>query len=237
MVRVSLQPLVLAYSARNSSSLAIDLSDLAPISVRWLHDESVLLTEVGMAGPVAVVVAGNEDNISAMRVCYSVRQVTEAPVHLISSTMSPSEITLAHSLGATSVNTPLVAPAVITQLVRQFLQLTVKPGAEIPVRQLKLAGLELDLGRRQLAIRGNVVRLTRTEFQLLATLMAASGSVVTREELVGNVWGQNWFGVENVLDTHLAHLRRKLGEHGFQHAIVNVRGVGFYFEPKEKSGH
>jgi two-component system, OmpR family, response regulator len=237
MVPVSLQPLVVAYSARTSSSLAIDLSDLAPISVRWLHDVPALLAEVGLAGPVAVVVAGNEDNIAAMRVCYSVRQVTEAPVHLISSTMSPSEITLAHSLGATTVNTPLVAPAVITQLVRQFLQLTVKAGSEIPTRQLKFAGLELDLGRRQLAIRGNLVKLTKTEFQLLSVLASSTGSVVSREELVANVWGQNWFGVENVLDTHLAHLRRKLGEHGFQHAIVNVRGVGFYFDPKEKSGH
>jgi DNA-binding response OmpR family regulator len=214
--------------------MAIDLSDLAPIAVRWLHDPSVLLAEVSLMGPVAVVVAGNEDNIAAMRVCYSVRQVTEAPIHLISSTMSASEITLAQSLGASTVNTPLIAPAVITQLVRQFLQLTVRPAAEIPARQLKLGGLELDLGRRQLAIRGKPVKLTRTEFQLLAMLASATGSVVNREELVAKVWGENWFGVENVLDTHLAHLRRKLGENGFQHAIVNVRGVGFYFDPSEK---
>jgi hypothetical protein len=88
MVSVSLQPLVLAYSARVSSALAIDLSDLAPISVRWLHDVSVLLAGVRLTGPTAVVVAGNEDNIAAMRVCSAVRQVTEAPVHLISSAMS-----------------------------------------------------------------------------------------------------------------------------------------------------
>jgi DNA-binding response OmpR family regulator len=233
MVPELLPPVVLCYSARTAASLVIDLAELHPIPVSWLHDETELLSQVGLSRQVAIVVAGNEDNIATIRLCYSLRRVCECPIHVISSTMSESEIILCVSLGATTVNTPLVAPAVITQLIRQFLKLSVQPRDETQPNVVRITGMELDLGRRRLAICGIRVDLTRTEFQLLALLVTAAGSVITRDELVAKVWGPNWFGVENVLDTHLAHLRRKLSTHGFAQSIVNVRGVGFYFEPKE----
>ena len=94
-----------------------------------------------------------------------------------------------------------------------------------------MGGFELDLSKRILRINGKIVPLTRTEFDLLLTLVESAGTVVSRANLVGNVWGKNWFGVENVLDTHLTHLRRKIGVFGSYRSIVNVRGVGFYFEP------
>jgi DNA-binding response OmpR family regulator len=63
-------------------------------------------------------------------------------------------------------------------------------------------------------VHGKPVTLTRAEFGLLVLLVSASGSIVAREMLVAKVWGENWFGVENVLDTHLAHLRRKPSARG-----------------------
>jgi DNA-binding response OmpR family regulator len=233
MVPESSHPAVLAYSARTASSVAIDFSELHPVPIFWFHDEAELISQVGLRRPVALVVAGNEDNVATIRVCYSLRRVSESPIHVISSTMSESEITLSMSLGATTVNTPQVAPSAIAQLVRRCLKLSFQPRDESQPNVLRVAGLELDLDRRRLTVRGNRVDLTRTEFQLLAMLVAAAGSVIGRDELVAKVWGPNWFGVENVLDTHLAHLRRKLSPHGLGRSIVNVRSVGFYFEPNE----
>jgi DNA-binding response OmpR family regulator len=174
MVPELLPPVVLCYSARTAASLVIDLAELHPIPVSWLHDETELLSQVGLSRQVAIVVAGNEDNIATIRLCYSLRRVCECPIHVISSTMSESEIILCVSLGATTVNTPLVAPAVITQLIRQFLKLSVQPRDETQPNVVRITGMELDLGRRRLAICGIRVDLTRTEFQLLALLVTAA---------------------------------------------------------------
>ncbi len=70
--------------------------------------------------------------------------------------------------------------------------------------------------------------LTRKEFDLLARLAEEPGHVVTREQLINDVWDENWFGSTKTLDVHIASLRRKLGDGARRGgAIETVRGVGF----------
>jgi DNA-binding response OmpR family regulator len=90
----------------------------------------------------------------------------------------------------------------------------------------------VDVPARRAWLRGRELSLTRREFDLLARLMLSSGSVVTREDLMNDVWDVNWFGSTKTLDVHMAALRRKLGENpsGPRH-IHTVRGVGFRFSP------
>jgi DNA-binding response OmpR family regulator len=226
----SSSPSVLAFAANVPLGLSTDLSDLHPVPVSWMYDLKEMISEAGRVNPTSLVVVGDGDNISSLRICYALRQVCSAPLHLISATLSNSEANLAFSLGATTVNTPSAAPAVIAQFVKQLVRMAVEFRPAEP-KVLDIGRMQLDMGRRKLTIDGHPVALTRTEFDLFALFVRASGSVVARADLVKQVWGENWFGVENVLDTHLAHLRRKLSQRGFERAIVNVRGVGFYFEP------
>lgn len=231
MLPVSSQSVILAFAPSAALAQHIDLSELRPIPVRWIFDANEMIREVEAINPVSMIVLGDGDNISALRVCYALRQSNSAPLHLISSTMSESEANLARSLGATTVHGATAAPAVIAQFVWQFLKLSATPRMNDAPRQIEIAGLKMDLGRRTVCINGESVSLTRIEFELLTLLVKAAGSVISRADLVAKVWGSNWFGVENVLDTHLAHLRRKIAGNGLDKAIVNVRGVGFYFEP------
>lgn len=231
MLPLSSHSVILAFAADAALIQTVDLSELRPIPVRWVHDLTEMIREVGIINPVSMIVLADGDNISAMRSCYAIRQTNGAPLHLISSTMSDSEANLARSLGATTVHSADAAPAVIAQFVWQFLKLSAEPGTIDAPNQFEIAGLRVDLGRRTVCIRGSAVALTRIEFELLTILVKAAGSVISRADLVARVWGSNWFGVENVLDTHLAHLRRKIAGNGLDKAIVNVRGVGFYFEP------
>jgi DNA-binding response OmpR family regulator len=232
MLPASSHSVILAFAANPVLAQTLDLSELRPIPVRWVFDLSEMIREVEVLKPVSMIVAGDGDNIASMRVCYALRQADSVPLHLISSTMSESEANLARSLGATTVHDAQTAPAVISQFVWQFLKLTAEPRlAEMP-KLIEIAGLKIDLGRRTVCAGGNSIPLTRIEFELLTLLVRAAGSVISRADLVAKVWGSNWFGVENVLDTHLAHLRRKIAGNGLDKAIVNVRGVGFYFEPQ-----
>ena len=88
-----------------------------------------------------------------------------------------------------------------------------------------VGGLEVDPGMRTATLDGRELDLTRKEFDLLARLIRDTPNVVTREDLIADVWDQNWFGSTKTLDVHVGTLRRKLGEDTSW--VHTVRGVGF----------
>ena len=86
--------------------------------------------------------------------------------------------------------------------------------------------LTVDLAAHEARVGGEAVALTRTEFELLAALTARPHEALTRRRLIDTVWGPSWVGDERIVDVHIGHLRRKLGED--QAAFVDtVRGVGY----------
>ena len=97
--------------------------------------------------------------------------------------------------------------------------------------ELKVADVRLDAGAR-LAWRGDEeLDLSPKEFDLLALLMSRAGQAVRREDIMTQVWDENWFGSTKTLDMHMSWLRRKIGDDaGDPHRIVTIRGVGFRFE-------
>jgi DNA-binding response OmpR family regulator len=87
--------------------------------------------------------------------------------------------------------------------------------------------LRVDVGQRQAQLDGRALELTRKEFDLLAYLAARPGQVVTRRELLEEVWQQPWIGEDQTIDVHLYWLRRKLGETAASPRYLHtVRGVG-----------
>ena len=86
--------------------------------------------------------------------------------------------------------------------------------------------LTVDLAAHEARVGGRPVGLTRTEFDLLVALTARPHEALTRRRLIDTVWGPSWVGDERIVDVHIGHLRRKLGED--QAAFVDtVRGVGY----------
>ncbi len=96
---------------------------------------------------------------------------------------------------------------------------------------LQVADVRLDLGAR-MAWRGQEeLDLTPKEFDLLALLMSRAGQAVRREDIMSQVWDENWFGSTKTLDMHMSWLRRKIGDDAADpQRIVTIRGVGFRFE-------
>jgi len=90
--------------------------------------------------------------------------------------------------------------------------------------------LRLDVGRRQVWVDGQPVELTGTEFDLLKTLVQHRGLVLSREQLLQQVWGYDFYGEERVVDVHIGHIRQKLGDGSL---IATVRGVGYRFDDEE----
>jgi len=93
--------------------------------------------------------------------------------------------------------------------------------------KLSVAGLEMDLLRREVRVGGRDVRLTTREFQLLEMLMRNAGRVVTRTMLLEGVWDYRFDPQTNIVDQHVSRLRQKLVDNGLDNAVETVRGVGY----------
>ncbi len=88
--------------------------------------------------------------------------------------------------------------------------------------------LSIDIGSRQVFLDGEPVALTRTEFDILAALSSRPGMVWTRRQLIEAVWGEPWVGNDHLVDVHVGHTRRKLGDDPADPRFVfTVRGVGY----------
>ena len=93
-----------------------------------------------------------------------------------------------------------------------------------PGEQLTIGELSLDLERREALVRGQPVKLTFKEFELLRYLMQNRGRVLSREQILEKVWGYDYEGETRTVDVHIKMLRQKLG---CGDLIVTVRSVGY----------
>ena len=100
-----------------------------------------------------------------------------------------------------------------------------------------MGDIELDAGNRTVRRAGATVELTTVEFDLLAALMRAAGSTVSREDLVRNVLGREFSPFDRSIDTHVCNLRRKLGPlaDGAER-IKGVRGAGYLYALPARQG-
>ena len=89
-------------------------------------------------------------------------------------------------------------------------------------------GLEVDFSARTVTIDGKRVEMTPKEYDLFFYMVRNKGLALTRESLISEVWGYDFFGDERTLDTHIKLLRKSLGE--YSKCIVTLRGVGYRFE-------
>lgn len=94
-----------------------------------------------------------------------------------------------------------------------------------PAPQL-LGELEIDRRSHRVTLAGEEVALTPKEFDLLALLALDPGAMVSRREILAEVWDPHWYGTSKTVDVHIASLRKKLGDPAW---IETIKGVGFRF--------
>ena len=107
-------------------------------------------------------------------------------------------------------------------LVRLYLQPEVDT-----TEQLRFGDLVLDIATRRVFINSRTIDLTMKEFELLKYLMEHPREVLTREQILENVWGYDFMGESNVIEVYIRYLRLKIEEEGQKRLIQTVRGVGY----------
>lgn len=95
-------------------------------------------------------------------------------------------------------------------------------------RIIKSGGLEVDISGRSVCVDGEKCRLTPKEYELLFYLVNNAGMAISREKLLTDVWGFEFYGDDRTVDTHIKMLRASLGP--YRHKIVTLRGLGYKIE-------
>jgi len=162
-------------------------------------------------------------------VCRELRRRSDVPIMMLTARGTELDKIVGLELGADDyVVKPFSAAEVISRI-RAVLRRSA-PRQETPPGPVRIGRLELDVAARIARLGEQKLDLSRKEFDLLAELVRHAGSVVTREDLMAEVWDSNWFGSTKTLDVHIGWLRRKLGDDPSQPTYIEtVRGVGFRF--------
>ncbi len=175
--------------------------------------------------PDLVVLDWMLPHASGIDVLRRLRQESEVPVLFLTARTDEADRVLGLELGADDYLVKPFSPRELVARVGAILRRGAsRSDAAEPVRH---GPLEVDPGTRVARVDGRVADLTRIEFDLLATLIAAPGRVFRREELIERVWGVEHDGGDRVVDVHVSNLRQKLAAAGAGESIRTVRGVGY----------
>lgn len=104
--------------------------------------------------------------------------------------------------------------------------------AETSSSVMKFDGLEVNFAARTIAVDGERINLTPKEYDLLFYLIQNKNIALSRDKLLSDIWGYDFFGDDRTIDTHIKNLRNNLGP--YRNFIVTLRGVGYKFEYEEK---
>jgi two-component system response regulator RegX3 len=166
--------------------------------------------------------------VSGLDVLRSIRVVSAVPVIVVSAKDAEADVVAALELGADDY---LRKPYSVRELVARIRVALRRPTADGSAGEpLEVGNATLDPGRYQLRVGDEVFDLPRKEFEVMEMLMNHAGVVVTRNELLSDVWGITWSD-SKTLDQHIRRLRRKLETTEGSPTIATIRGVGYRLEP------
>ncbi|MCG0276334.1 MAG: response regulator transcription factor [Thermosediminibacteraceae bacterium] len=165
--------------------------------------------------------------IDGWTVCREIRKKSDIPIIMLTARGEEFDKVLGFELGADDY---VVKPFSPRELVARVKALLRRFGHKESGQALEFEGLVIEPESRSVKVDGKEVALTPKEFDLLYFLAKNKEKVFTREKLLEEVWGYDFFGSLRTVDTHIKQLREKLGRSKAASYITTVWGVGYKFE-------
>lgn len=177
--------------------------------------------------PVLIVLDIMLPGFDGIEVCRQVRQFSDAYIIMLTAREDEMDKVLGLSMGADDYLVKPFSPRELIARVRAMLRRP-RVAATASADPYVTGPLVVDSLARTVAVDGDPIELTRTEFDLLAALMSRPTAVFTRRQLIDAVWGEGWYGDDHVVDVHIAHVREKIGDQPSEPRFIRtVRGVGY----------
>jgi DNA-binding response OmpR family regulator len=202
--------------------------------VHVAHDGHGALTLAREVDPDVVILDIGLPGVDGIEVCRQLRAFSDAYVIMLTARDTEVDTIVGLSVGADDYVTKPFSPRELVARVRAVLRrprrtATSSPDLEQGLHPPHIFGaLRINVDSREVHIDDTPIMLTRTEFDVLAALSSRPGTVLTRRQLLESVWGDSWVGSDNIIDVHIGHLRRKLGDNAsLPRYVTTVRGVGY----------
>lgn len=211
----ALAEVIASYLTRDQFEVTIARDGTEALRLAREVDPDVVVLDLGLPG------------IDGVEVCRSLRTFSDAYVVMLTARDTEMDTIVGLSVGADDYMTKPFSPRELVARVRAMLR---RPRVSSPtVTDGRVFGaLRIDVDGRQVFLDGEPIMLTRTEFDVLAALSARPGVALSRRQILESVWETNYVGNEHLVDVHIGHLRRKLGDDPADPLyVITVRGVGY----------
>ncbi len=168
--------------------------------------------------------------LDGLEICRALRQESEVPIIMVTARVSEGDRLAGFDLGADDYITKPFSPRELAARVRAVLRRAAPSADAQPPPAIEYDGMSIDFTKRTVAVGGQKLSLTPTEFRLLALLAASPGRPFTRDQIIDGVFGYDFDGFDRTVDVHVANLRRKIEPDGRRFRYIQtVHGVGYRF--------
>ena len=168
-------------------------------------------------------------DMDGFEACRSIRELKKIPVIMISSKNDENDKIRGFELGIDDYVVKPFSPRELMMRVKVVISRNSRVNVHDDVHDVyTIKGLTVDFTGRSVSIDGKNIDFTPKEYELLFYLVKNRGIALTREKLITEVWGYDYYGDDRTLDTHIKLIRKNLGE--YRKHLVTLRGIGYKFE-------
>ena len=164
-------------------------------------------------------------------ICREIRKFSDVPIIFLSAKSEEMDRIIGLELGADDYVTKPFSPRELAVRIRTVLR---RSGSKKNSQVLELGNLSVNAKAYEVSVRGESVKLTPREVELLAFLMEHRGEVVSRDDIINAVWGENYYGDYRAVDTLIARIRSKIHEYKAGVEFKSVYGVGYMINERNE---
>ncbi|MCB9099193.1 MAG: response regulator transcription factor [Anaerolineales bacterium] len=181
--------------------------------------------------PDLIVLDLNLPGMDGMEVTARLRQESDVYILMLTARTEETDRVAGLRIGADDYLTKPFSPHELVARVQAILRRSRTAAGHLSTagNVLRFPHLEIDPDRHEVRTGGQLIDLTTTEFSVLQELARHAGRVLTREQLIDRVWGQDFYGTDRVVDVYVGQVRRKLEQATGETLIQTVRGIGYKF--------
>jgi two-component system response regulator RegX3 len=180
-------------------------------------------------GPTLVILDLMLPELSGLDVCRAIRAESDVPIIMVTAKDSEADKVAGLELGADDyITKPFSLRELVSRVRANLRRVRPQPLAPETEEVLEVGPIRMDVTRHEVVVRGEAVAFPPKEFELLETFLRRPGRLLTRDFLIEEVWGADYFGDTKTLDVHVKRLRAKIeaDPHRPLH-LVTVRGLGY----------
>ena len=204
------------YSEFNGFEVTEAEDGMSAVGLVKLNDYDIIIMDVMMP---------KLDGFSA---CKEIKKIKDIPVIMLSARGEEYDKLFGFELGIDDYMVKPFSPKELMARINAVLARHSTPAAAETNQVLKFGGLVIDIPGRSVTVDGEKIELTPKEYDLLFFLVENKNIALSRDKLLSDIWGYDFFGDDRTIDTHIKNLRNNLGP--YRDYIVTLRGVGYKFE-------